>query len=107
MFKGTLGTVDRVFITSEGLVRALKFIQKDWTFRDWGLKSVISERPFRTPHGVGRSDAKKNRLPEDQEERALRDAQPPKEHEAQHFRKRTAPENDNDSIKGTEGHQAG
>ena len=70
MFKGTLGTVDRLFVTSEGLVRALNFIQKDWTFKDWGIKSVISE---------------------DQEEHAPRDADPPKDHEAQHFRKRTAP----------------
>ena len=59
MFKGVLGTVDSVFITSEGLVRALNSIRQGWTFKDWGIKSVISERPLRTPRGVGRSHAKK------------------------------------------------
>lgn len=65
MFKETLRMVDRVFITSEGLVRALNFIQKDWTFKEWGIKSVISERPSRTPRGVGRFNAEKIRLRED------------------------------------------
>lgn len=96
MFKGTLGAVDRVFITSEGLVRALNFIQKDWTFKDWGIKSVFSEKPIRIPRGMGHSNAKKITLPEDQEERAPRDANPSKEPETQLFRKRAAPENDND-----------
>lgn len=80
--------VDRVFITSEGLVRALNFIQKDWTFKEWGIKSVISSR---TPRGVGRFNAEKIRLREDQEERAPRDTNPPKEHETQLFRKKAAP----------------
>ncbi len=96
IFKGTLGAVDRVFITSEGLVRALNFIQNDWTFKDWGIKSVFSEKPIRIPRGMGRSNAKKITLPEDQEERAPRDANPSKEPETQLFRKRAAPENDND-----------
>lgn len=65
MFKGTLGTVDRLFITSKGLVQALNFIKKDWTFKDWGIKSVIYDRPLRTSRGVGRSYAKKITLPED------------------------------------------
>ena len=60
MFKGTLVAVDRVFITSEGLVRALNFIQKDWKFKDWGIKSVFSEKPIRIPRGMGRSNAKKS-----------------------------------------------
>lgn len=45
---------------------------------------------------MGRSNAKKSTLPEDQEEHAPRDADPPKDHEAQHFRKRTAPELEDD-----------
>lgn len=35
MFKGDLGTVDRVFITSEVLFRALNSIRQGWTFKDW------------------------------------------------------------------------
>lgn len=96
MFKGTLGAVERGFITSEGLARALNFIQKDWTFKEWGIKSVISEKSLRIPRGVGRSNAEKITLPEDQEECAPRDANPPKEHEVQLFQKRAAPENDDD-----------
>lgn len=59
MFKGILKIVDRVFITFKGLVRTLNFIQMDWTFKGWGIKSVISETPLRTPHGVRRLYAKK------------------------------------------------
>lgn len=96
MFKGVLGTVDRVFITSEGLVRALNSIRQGWTFKDWGIKSVFSERPLRTPRGVGRSHAKNIAWAEDQEECAPTDANPLKERESPHCRKRAAAENADD-----------
>lgn len=40
------GEVDRLFITSESLLQALNCILKDWTFKDWDIKSVISKRPL-------------------------------------------------------------
>lgn len=93
MFKGVMGTVDRVFITSEGLIRALNSIRQGWTFKDWGIKSVISERPLRIPRGVERSLSKNITWAEDQEERTPTDANLPKEWDSPRCRKRAAAEN--------------
>lgn len=42
MFKGRHGDIDGVFITSEGLLRALARIKGSFvTWRDWGLKAVV------------------------------------------------------------------